>query len=150
MFNPDDMAMEIDLRAGLRELPEPVTRPDFDARILSAVLQKPSRLQRVWLVVQRLHPMPCFSDFWLVARPVLSGAFCSLALILALVHWTLGRPVSQESTPVGSAFTQGLAESRIEASDAQTASLLRLTRFRLPMARRTTPEPTRRTHLSSS
>ena len=66
------------LRETLRALPVPEPSPDFDARILAGL-----RDARPW-----------WHRLWEPARPLLAGASFSLAVTLALLHWTLTAPAS--------------------------------------------------------
>ena len=66
------------LRETLRALSVPEPSPDFDARVLAGL-----RESRPW-----------WHRLWEPARPLLAGASFSLAITLALLHWTLTAPVA--------------------------------------------------------
>ncbi len=72
MFDHDDLPIDMDLRSGLQGLPVRSVSRDFDVQVLHAVLHT-TRLER----------------FLIAARPILSGAVCSLILALALIHWSV-------------------------------------------------------------
>ncbi len=67
---------ELPLRQGLRALPTPAVSADFDERVLTALAR----------------PRPWWQTLWHQARPLLSGACCSLAVTLALASWAMQAP----------------------------------------------------------
>lgn len=75
---PDCEDWEPVLRHGLHDLPAPPVSADFDARVLVALTQ----------------PQPLWRILWQQARPLLTGACCSLVVTLALAAW-------QPHTPSG-------------------------------------------------
>src|SRR6185437_6920168 len=60
------------LRQGLRNAPSPPVSADFDARVLDAL----ARPQTWWKAI------------WEQARPLLTGAACSLVVMLLIVYWS--------------------------------------------------------------
>lgn len=118
MFDRNDLPLEMDLRAGLRSLPVPHVTADFDSRVLNAVLHT-SRGER----------------FLIAARPVLSGAFCSLIIALALIHWSVQTTAGPIRSNAG--IQRGYAELGLESVPLRAGSLSRLLSRRRPAAART-------------
>lgn len=76
MPEPDDW--EAALRQELRSLPCPPVSADFDVRVLTALSAPP----------------PWWQSLWQQARPLLTGAACSLVVTLTLVSWSLRAPTA--------------------------------------------------------
>jgi len=85
------------LRDGLRGLPVPSVSPAFDARLLNALCA----------------PLPWWRLLWQQAQPVLWGASCSLALTLALLHWSLQTPLAPSVVPAFAPSANTLAINRL-------------------------------------
>lgn len=102
----EDVQRETALRNGLRGLPVPEVSADFDARIHAALSQ----------------PLPWWRTLWQNARPLLSGAVCSLILMLLLLPYlTQVRP--HPGLPRGSERTDiALLERALERDDLHAAS----------------------------
>ncbi len=94
---PNDFQCDHALRDGLRGLPVPSLSPDFDARILEAFCV----------------PLPWWRRWWQQAQPVLWGASCSLALMLALLHWSQQTPFAPSVVPAFAPSANALALNRL-------------------------------------
>ncbi len=85
---PEQDDWEWALRQGLRDAPSPPVSADFDARVLDALAR----------------PQPWWQALWEQARPLLTGAACSLVVTLLLVSWSqripTASPFSAPITPV--------------------------------------------------
>jgi hypothetical protein len=101
---------DIGLREGLRSLPVPETSADFAARIHAELRQ----------------PVPWWKTLWTTARPLLSGAVCSLVvtmiLLPRLVHMPSGPPSHSESTVV----SEVAMDRVLDSTELSAASLTRL------------------------
>jgi len=82
MPEPDDW--EAALRQELRGLPCPPVSADFDARVLTALSAPP----------------PWWQSLWQQARPLLTGAACSLVVTLLLVSWSQRVPTMLPPAPL--------------------------------------------------
>ena len=90
MFDPrEEDSAESFLRLGLRELPVPEISADFEANIHAALSQ----------------PLPWWKTLWTGAKPVLSGAACSLVIMFALLPWATKMPTAATSLPRGEVAT---------------------------------------------
>jgi hypothetical protein len=117
---------EAALRAGLRRLPVPETRSaaEFDANVRAALRQR----------------LPWWLTLWTTARPLLSGAACSLAVMLALLQWMSRTPVAPHPRTASESREAAALDPTLERADLSTASLCGLAGLR-QMSRRDTPEP---------
>lgn len=75
---PERNDWELALRQGLRDAPSPPVSADFDARVLDALAR----------------PLPWWQMLWEQARPLLTGAACSLVVTLLLVSWSQRLPTA--------------------------------------------------------
>ena len=112
MFDPTT-DFDIMMREGLRAIPVPQASEDFDAKVLQAVA----------------NPVPWWRALMGQARPLLSGAACSLAVTLFLVHWATAVPMQRstsQSLPTG--VTVAL-DSVLDKGDVRAGSLTRFSKL---------------------
>jgi hypothetical protein len=104
-----DPELDMALRAGLRSVPVPISGPDFDSRVLSA-LEK---------------PLPWWHSLRSSLKPAFGGAAFSLIATLFIVNWALREP--GKATPGHiSGITTVSIEQALESPNLTASSLTRL------------------------
>lgn len=108
----DDTPADRALCEGLGLLTVPQVSPGFDARVLGALKRR----------------TPWWRTAWPTLRPVLSGAACSLLIMLAVLHWTALMPVDaraqQSSATTNLASTGSAIGNDMDGLGALSASYL--------------------------